>query len=100
MQKGTDIDRVIVYFKNKSLTNTFLGVTLIQKNFFLFQIGYRPGSKNTAAALKYVRKRMFTPRTGDRSFAKNYVIMLTGEGTSTDPFAAATEACELQVIVI
>ena len=43
---------------------------------------------------------MFTPRTGDRSFAKNYVIMLTGEGTSTDPFAAATEACELQVIVM
>lgn len=59
-------------------------------------IGYRPGSKNTATALKYVRKRMFTSRTGDRDFAKNFVIMLTGDDPSTDPFAAATEACALQ----
>lgn len=40
---------------------------------------------------------MFTPTNGDRSFAKNYVILLTGENPSIDPFAAATEACELQV---
>ena len=40
---------------------------------------------------------MFIPRNGDRDFAKNYVIMLTGDGPSTDPFAAATEACRLQV---
>ena len=64
---------------------------------FIFQIGYRPGSKNTAAALKYARKRMFVERYGDRDFAKNYVIMLTGDEPSTDPFAAATEACRLQV---
>ena len=64
---------------------------------FIYQIGYRPGSKNTAAALKYVRKRMFAERYGDRDFAKNYVIMLTGDEPSTDPFAAATEACRLQV---
>ena len=40
---------------------------------------------------------MFVERYGDRDFAKNYVIMLTGEGDSRDPFAAATEACQLQV---
>ena len=67
--------------------------------FHFLQIGYRPGTKNTAAALKYVRKRMFVERYGDRDFAKNYVIMLTGEGASRDPFAAATEACQLQVHV-
>ena len=40
---------------------------------------------------------MFVERYGDRDFAKNYVIMLTGEGTSRDSFGAATEACQLQV---
>ncbi|XP_052813412.1 uncharacterized protein LOC128240703 isoform X3 [Mya arenaria] len=60
------------------------------------KVGYRPGTKNTAAALKYARKQMFTPSKGDREYAKNYLILLTGDNPSDDPFGAATEACQLQ----
>ncbi|XP_052234869.1 uncharacterized protein LOC127847186 [Dreissena polymorpha] len=60
------------------------------------RVVYRPGTKNTAAALKHVRTKMFTPENGDRDFAKNYIIHLTGNGTSDDPFEAATEACTIQ----
>ncbi|KAH3749738.1 hypothetical protein DPMN_184248, partial [Dreissena polymorpha] len=60
------------------------------------RVVYRPGTKNTATALKHVRTKMFTPENGDRDFAKNYIIHLTGNGTSDDPFEAATEACTIQ----
>lgn len=61
------------------------------------QVGYRPGSKNTAAALKFARKQMFTAANGDRDFAKNYIILLTGDDRSDDPSDAAKEACTIQV---
>ena len=43
---------------------------------------------------------MFTAANGDRDFAKNYIVLLTGDGPSTDPYAAALEACKLQVRVL
>ncbi|XP_060566778.1 uncharacterized protein LOC132725621 isoform X26 [Ruditapes philippinarum] len=60
------------------------------------RVDYKPGSKNTASAFKYARSRMFTPQNGDRDFAENYIIHLTGGGPSNNPFDSATEACTLQ----
>ncbi|WAR09891.1 CO6A6-like protein [Mya arenaria] len=50
------------------------------------KVGYRPGTKNTAAALKYARKQMFTPSKGDREYAKNYLILLTGDNPRVGMF--------------
>lgn len=43
---------------------------------------------------------MFTPENGDRDFAENYIIHLTGGARSNDPYSSATEACGLQVEII
>lgn len=43
---------------------------------------------------------MFTPENGDRDFAENYIIHLSGGARSNDPYSSATEACGLQVEMI
>ncbi|KAK3599021.1 hypothetical protein CHS0354_012500 [Potamilus streckersoni] len=60
------------------------------------RIGYRPGQTNTAAALKYARTNMFRDSNGDRAFAKNYLILITGNEKSQDMYAAADEAYQMQ----
>ena len=37
------------------------------------------GVRNTAEAIDYVRTDMFTAENGDRDWARNYIILLTGE---------------------
>ncbi|KAL3854733.1 hypothetical protein ACJMK2_013983 [Sinanodonta woodiana] len=60
------------------------------------RISYRPGQTNTASALKYVRTNMFRESNGDRNFAKNYVILITGNEKSLDMYAAAEESYQMQ----
>ncbi|KAL4226368.1 hypothetical protein ACF0H5_014351 [Mactra antiquata] len=45
---------------------------------------YVRGSTNTGMAIEVVRKQMFTPRTGDRDRAPNFVVLIT-DGQSDDP---------------
>ena len=52
------------------------------------RIGYRNGETNTANAINYARQRMFTRRYGDRDFARNFIILLTGTDESTDRYEA------------
>lgn len=59
-------------------------------------IGYKTGQRNTARAINYANKRMFTPRNGDRNFARNFIILLTGEKESTDRYDAYDAAYEAE----
>ena len=51
-------------------------------------ISYRPGDSNLAAAMDDVRQNMFTGRNGDRDFARNLIVLLTGVDQSTNPYDA------------
>ena len=51
-------------------------------------VGYNPGERNTAQAIDYVTNQMFTQPNGDRDFARNYIVLLTGEDESTDRYDA------------
>lgn len=42
------------------------------------QVQYLQGETNTAAAFDYVRENMFTSNNGDRPWARNYILLLTG----------------------
>ena len=58
-------------------------------------IVYRKGQTNTDRAIDAVRQRMFTPRSGDRDFARNLIVHLTGNDQSSniyDTWAAAERA--------
>ena len=52
------------------------------------QISYRPGDSNLADAIDDVRQNMFTGRNGDRDFARNLIVLLTGVDQSTNPYDA------------
>ena len=52
------------------------------------QIAYRPGESNLADAMDDVRQNMFTNRNGDRDFARNLIVLLTGVDQSTNPYDA------------
>lgn len=59
------------------------------------RVQYRPGETNTAKAFDIVRTQMFKRRNGDRSFARNFILYLTGNDESEnkfDSFAAAERA--------
>lgn len=45
-------------------------------------IAYRPGGTNTERALDYVRTNMLIPQRGERDFARNHVLLLTGQDKS------------------
>ncbi|XP_021339496.1 von Willebrand factor-like, partial [Mizuhopecten yessoensis] len=51
-------------------------------------VRYQAGETNTADALEYVRTRMFRPNNGDRDFARNYILLITGNDESTDRYEA------------
>ena len=55
-------------------------------------IGHNPGERNTAQAIDYVTNQMFTQQNGDRDFARNYIVLLTGEDESTDRYGAYAAA--------
>ena len=56
------------------------------------RVGYNPGERNTAQAIDYVTNQMFTQSNGDRDFARNYIVLLTGEDESTDRYDAYAAA--------
>ena len=56
------------------------------------RVGYSPGRKNTAQAIDYATNQMFTQPNGDRDFARNYIVLLTGEDESTDKYDAYAAA--------
>ena len=60
------------------------------------RVQYRPGSTNTRQALDSVRTSMFRKRRGDRDYARNFVILLTGQdrSLSTDEAWRAAERLE------
>ena len=43
------------------------------------ELTHLPGVRNTGEAINYVRTMMFTPNNGDRNWARNYILLLTGE---------------------
>ncbi|XP_021375359.1 uncharacterized protein LOC110464458 isoform X7 [Mizuhopecten yessoensis] len=51
-------------------------------------VQYKAGETNTVGALDYVRRRMFTPENGDRDFARNFILLITGNDESTDRYGA------------
>ena len=55
-------------------------------------VGYNPGERNTAQAIDYATNQMFTQSNGDRDFARNYIVLLTGESESTDRYDAYLSA--------
>lgn len=59
-------------------------------------IYYRSGRTNTDRALDAVRQRMFTRRNGDRDFARNLIVHITGNDRSNDIYDtwAAAERTE------
>lgn len=59
-------------------------------------IQYRSGKTNTDRALDAVRQRMFTPRNGDRDYARNLIVHITGNDESSDIYDtwAAAERAE------
>lgn len=59
-------------------------------------IQYRWGSTNTERALDAVRQRMFTPGNGDRDYARNLIVHITGNDESSDIYNtwAAAERAE------
>ena len=42
-------------------------------------VTYLPGPRTTTKAINFVRQRMFTTANGDRPWARNYILLLTGE---------------------
>lgn len=48
------------------------------------RIQHRPGQTNTAKAFETVRTQMFRPQRGDRDYARNYILLLTGNEKSLD----------------
>lgn len=60
------------------------------------RIQYQPGETNTAKALESVRTRMFRRSEGDRDYARNFILLLTGneESLSTNDAWAAAERAE------
>ncbi|XP_033728441.1 uncharacterized protein LOC117317678 isoform X2 [Pecten maximus] len=60
------------------------------------RVQYRPGDTNTAEAFDIVRTQMFKRRSGDRSFARNFILYLTGNDESENKFQsfAAAERAE------
>jgi len=53
--------------------------TLIQA--VISKLIYYPGGTNTAGALAYVRERMLTPETGDRSDVDNVIVVFIDENS-------------------
>ncbi|XP_021375367.1 uncharacterized protein LOC110464458 isoform X14 [Mizuhopecten yessoensis] len=51
-------------------------------------VQYQAGETNTVGALDYVRRRMFSPENGDRDFARNFILLITGNDESTDRYGA------------
>ena len=56
------------------------------------RVSYNPGERNTDQAIDYVTNQMFTQSNGDRDFARNYIVLLTGESESTDRYNAYKSA--------
>jgi hypothetical protein len=56
---------------------------------------YNPGETDTAKAINSVRENMFRESHGDRDFARNLIVLLTGQDKSKDTYdswAAAEKA--------
>lgn len=66
------------------------------------RVQYRPGETNTAKAFDIVRTQMFKRRSGDRRFARNFIVYLTGTDKTDDKFEswAAAERAEADGIQI
>lgn len=60
------------------------------------RIVYNTGERNTAQAINDANKYMFTRRNGDRNFARNFIILLTGEKESTDRYDAYEAAYQAE----
>ena len=58
---------------------------------------YRSGQKNTAAAIDYVRTQMFTRERGDRDWARNYILLLTG---NTQRFVITKYALDIFIMLL
>lgn len=58
---------------------------------------YNPGETDTAKAINTVRQNMFRKSSGDRDYARNLIVLLTGQDQSKntyDAWAAAEKAEE------
>lgn len=60
------------------------------------RITYNAGQRNTADAINFARTRMFVRSNGDRSYARNFIILLTGEKESLDRYDAYEAAYEAE----
>ncbi|KAL5006010.1 hypothetical protein ScPMuIL_017168 [Solemya velum] len=53
-------------------------------------IPYRAGQTNTAQAFQTVHRQMFKPNHGDRDFARNYIVLVTGNEESMNTLKTQT----------
>lgn len=60
------------------------------------RITYNAGQRNTADAINFARTRMFVRSNGDRSYARNFIILLTGEKESLDRYDAYEAAYDAE----
>ncbi|CAG2253559.1 COL6A [Mytilus edulis] len=59
------------------------------------QVGYKGGVTNTAQAIDTARTQMFRPDQGDRDYARNFILLITGQDKSlstNDAWRAAERA--------
>ncbi|CAG2185535.1 COL6A [Mytilus edulis] len=59
------------------------------------QVGYKGGITNTAQAIETARTQMFRPDQGDRDYARNFILLITGQDKSlstNDAWRAAERA--------
>lgn len=54
------------------------------------RVTYRPGQTDTAQAFRTVHQQMFRPHRGDRDFARNYIVLVTGNDQSTNTLRTQT----------
>jgi hypothetical protein len=70
--------------------------TTKEARFDVDSMKYNGGDVNTANAIDVARQQMFTTEKGDRDYARNYIILLTGQerSLSTNGAWAAAERAE------
>jgi len=74
----------IIYLEDQS--------TFADLQAYISNLTYRPGSRNTAAALNYVRIDMLNSSAAERSDVPNVVIIMTGGGSNDKQ---ATKVCKM-----
>ena len=74
--------------------------TTKEARFDVDSMQYNGGDANTANAIDVARQQMFTTGKGDRDYARNYIILLTGQDRSlstNNAWAAAERAEDEQI---